>query len=40
MDTYTQPVSGAVVGPTKNPKRQLRTIQEKRQIVEETILEA
>src|ERR1035438_4783667 len=36
MDTYTQSVSGAVVGPAKNPKRQLRTNAEKRQIVEET----
>ncbi len=25
MDTYTQSISGAVVGPAKNPKRQLRT---------------
>src|ERR1700735_1566296 len=39
MDTYTQSVSGAVVGPAKSPKRQLRTIAEKRQIVEETIVE-
>jgi Transposase len=39
MDTYTQSVSGAVVGPAKSPKRQLRTIAEKRQIVEETMVE-
>ncbi len=39
MDTYTQSVSGAVVGPAKSPKRQLRTISEKRQIVEETMVE-
>ncbi len=39
MDTYTQSVSGAVVGPAKSPKRQLRTIVEKRQIVEETMVE-
>jgi transposase len=39
MDTYTQSVSGAVVGPAKSPKRQLRTIAEKRQIVEETKVE-
>jgi hypothetical protein len=39
MDTYTQSVSGAVVGPAKRPKRQLRTIAEKRQIVEETMVE-
>src|ERR1017187_4615185 len=39
MDTYTQSVSGAVVGPAKNPKRQLRTNAEKRQIVEETMVE-
>ena len=39
MDTYTQSVSGAVVGPTKSPKRQLRTVAEKRQIVEETMVE-
>ena len=38
MDTYTQPVSDAV-GPRKSPKRQLRTIAEKRQIVEETMVE-
>jgi IS66 C-terminal element len=31
MDTFTQSVSGAVVGPAKSPKRQLRTIAEKRQ---------
>jgi hypothetical protein len=36
MDTYTQSVSGAVIGPAKSPKRQLRTIAEKRQIFEET----
>src|ERR1039457_6466842 len=39
MDTYTQSVSGAVVGPAKSPKRQLRTNAEKRQIVEETMAE-
>jgi transposase-like protein len=39
MDTYTQSVSGAVVGPAKSPERQLRTIAEKRQIVEETMVE-
>src|ERR1700686_5017082 len=39
MDTYTQSVSGAVVGPAKSPKRQLRTNAEKRQIVEETMVE-
>ena len=39
MDTYTQSASGAVVGPAKSPKRQLRTIAEKRQIVEETMVE-
>ncbi len=25
MDTYTQSISGAVVGPAKSPERQLRT---------------
>ncbi len=39
MDTYTQSVSRAVVGPAKSPKRRLRTIAEKRQIVEETMVE-
>lgn len=39
MDTYTQFVSGAVVSPAKSPKRQLRTVAEKRQIVEETMVE-
>lgn len=39
MDTHTQSVSGAVVGPAKSPKRQLRTNAEKRQIVEETLVE-
>jgi transposase len=39
MDTYTQSVSGVAVGPAKGPKRQLRTVAEKRQIVEETMVE-
>lgn len=39
MDTYTQSVSEAVVGPAKSPKRRLRAIEEKRQIVEETMVE-
>jgi len=39
MDTCSQSVSGALVGPAKSPKRQLRTIAEKRQIVEETMVE-
>ena len=39
MDTYTQSLSGAVVGPAKSPERQLRTLAEKRQIVEETMVE-
>ncbi len=39
MDTYTQSISGGVVGPAKSPKRQLRSIAEKRQIVEETMVE-
>jgi hypothetical protein len=37
--SIAQSVSGAVVGPAKNSKRQLRTIAEKRQIVEETMVE-
>ncbi len=39
MDTCTQSVSGGVVGPAKSPKRSLRTIAEKRQIVKERMLE-
>jgi transposase len=38
MDTYAQPISDAA-SPRKSPKRQLRSIEEKRRIVEETMVE-
>ena len=39
MDIYTQSVSGQQIGPAQSPKRQLRTIAKKWQIVEETMVE-
>jgi transposase len=39
MKSVINLVLGVIVGPAKSPKRQLRTIEEKRQIVEETMVE-